>query len=445
MAWLVGGCSSGTQSITVELTVGQEMSALDRTPPVTRLDVTATNGAGVVVSASAAPGGTFDLGEYTTGDIISIQASGLDASAETVVRGRSLSGIALGGVASDVLPVFVQRTHEWARPAGGLDHTHVGGVAGSIGERYLLLTGGTAAAGTSGSVGSPSVAAFDLFGLQGATMTAFPRAARSLVALASTALVVDDAGATWIDFSSGASSDVVSPTGLASFAEVAGGATLADTEGSCFVVGATRVGPPTRAVLRVAADGATSALSLGAARAGAAAAWIADVGLVVSGGSATGAGVEILSIGATAFASTTFPPDATVGAAVAPASKGAFAVVGGSLDGKPAATRTFALDCGASCDGVPFEAASLPMATRRTTAFSLGGLRMLVVADDAATASTTRTFVVDLGARTQKEIALREPRAGATPVPAPNGTLALLGGAHPDGTPALSVEIFFPE
>jgi hypothetical protein len=30
-------------------------------------------------------------------------------------------------------------------------------------------------------------------------------------------------------------------------------------------------------------------------------------------------------------------------------------------------------------------------------------------------------------------------------VPAPNGTLALLGGVHADGTPALTIETFFPE
>jgi hypothetical protein len=43
------------------------------------------------------------------------------------------------------------------------------------------------------------------------------------------------------------------------------------------------------------------------------------------------------------------------------------------------------------------------------------------------------------------EMPLREPRRGATAVPAPNGTLALMGGVHLDGTPALSVEMFFPE
>jgi hypothetical protein len=30
-------------------------------------------------------------------------------------------------------------------------------------------------------------------------------------------------------------------------------------------------------------------------------------------------------------------------------------------------------------------------------------------------------------------------------VPAPNGTLAVLGGVHEDGTPALTIETFFPE
>ncbi len=439
------GCSSEDRTLTVEITVGHETDALRRTPAVTRVEVTATDGVGAVARASAAPGGTFDLGDRTSEDIVSIEATGFDGAGVAIVRGRSLSGIGLGGVASDVLPVFVQRKGEWARPSGAIDHAHVAGVAGAIGERYVLLTGGIQALPASASVGLRSVAAYDLLGLAGATMAPFPRAARSLVALASSVVVIDDQGATRVDLTAGSTEDLAVPTGLGAFAEVAGGVTLPGLDGSQYVVGATRAGAPTRAVLRVGADGTQTGLLLGTARAGAAASYLADVGLVVAGGSATGPGVEILSTGGTAFAATAFPADPTTGAAIGPASKGSFAVVGGTIGGKPAPTRTFALDCGATCAGAGVDAASIPFATARTAAFSLGGLRIVVVADEATVGGTTRAFLVDLGARTQVELPLREPRAGATAVPAPNGTLALLGGVHPDGTPALTVEVLFPE
>jgi hypothetical protein len=442
---IAAGCSSGDRTITIELAVGHETDALDRSPAVTRLDVTATDGVGAVTRASASPGGSFDLGSHSTSDILTIEATGWDAASVARVRGRSLSGVPIGDVASDVLPVFVQRTGEWARPPGALDHTHVRGVAGTVGERYLLVSGGASAASTSAPVAKRAVAAYDLLGLGGATMSALPRAPSSLVALSTGVVAIDDGGASLVDLDAGSTSSLVAPAGLASFADVAGGATVLGPSGTAYVVGGTRSGAATRAVLAVASDGSLSALALGTPRAGAAAAWIADVGLVVAGGSATGPGVEILSTGATKFASTAYGADATTGAAVATAAKGSFALVGGSVGGEAAPTRTFALDCGATCAGAEVKGASLPVATARTAAYALGGQRLVVVADEASAAGTTRAFVVDLGARTATELPLREPRAGATPAPAPNGTLVLLGGVHPDGTPALTVESFFPE
>ncbi len=39
---------------------------------------------------------------------------------------------------------------------------------------------------------------------------------------------------------------------------------------------------------------------------------------------------------------------------------------------------------------------------------------------------------------------LREERRGGRVFAAPNGTLALIGGEHPDGEPAVTVEMLFP-
>ncbi|KYG04401.1 hypothetical protein BE21_46935, partial [Sorangium cellulosum] len=79
------------------------------------------------------------------------------------------------------------------------------------------------------------------------------------------------------------------------------------------------------------------------------------------------------------------------------------------------------------------------------TRTSASGGRLLAVGAEAGEGGLTRSFVVDLAAAQVEELPLREPRRGATVVPAPNGTLALLGGVHAEGTPALTVEAFFPE
>lgn len=90
--------------------------------------------------------------------------------------------------------------------------------------------------------------------------------------------------------------------------------------------------------------------------------------------------------------------------------------------------------------------AALPAAVADVAAFALPGGRVLAVGSEAGADGLTRSFVVDLAAAGQvEELALREPRRGATVVPAPNGTLALLGGVHAEGTAALTVETFFPE
>ena len=80
------------------------------------------------VSASAPPGGSFDLGEVPIGDLLTFEASGVDAGETPRVGGRSL-GIVIGGVTSETLPIFAQRLGRWSRPPGQLTHSHAGGRA----------------------------------------------------------------------------------------------------------------------------------------------------------------------------------------------------------------------------------------------------------------------------------------------------------------------------
>ena len=58
-------------------------------------------------------------------ELLTFEATGVDATGSVVVRGRSLSGILLAGVSGGVIPIFVQRVNQWARPPGGLGRTRV--------------------------------------------------------------------------------------------------------------------------------------------------------------------------------------------------------------------------------------------------------------------------------------------------------------------------------
>lgn len=443
LAVAVGGCSEDPRTITVEVTPGHEVDAFHEAPPVARMEVTVTAAEGdLSLNASAPPGGSLDFGEIPADRLLAFEARGLDAGGAAVVRGRSLSGIYLAGLDADLLPVFAQRAGRWGRPPGELSASRAGAPAAVLAERYLVLTGGAAADG-----GDPAeLEAYDLLAWGGSASGPLPRVARSIVGRGSALLLVGDGGATWVDFSSGESADAAPPPGLASFAEVAGGRAVEAGDGRSFVVGATRAaGAPTAGVLVVEADGTLKGIQLAEARGGAAAAWVDGLGLVVAGGSATGPGVEVLGDGATAFTERPFSSDPVEGAAAVAVGLGEVVLVGGTLAGAPAPTRRLDPGCAVACAAIEIEGAALPAALTGVAAYALPGSRLIAVGDEIAAGGMTRSFVVDLGGATAAELPLREPRAGATPTPAPNGTLALLGGVHPDGTPAQTVEMLFPE
>ncbi|WP_437291478.1 hypothetical protein [Sorangium sp. So ce406] len=449
------GCASEPRTITVEVVPGHETGAFQEDPPVARVEVTAAAIEGdVTVSARAAPGGALDFGEIPEDRAYTFEVRGLDAAGATVARGRSASGIYLAALSGEVLPLFAQRTGRWARPPDGLAASRVGAPGAALAERYLILTGGAAVAGAAaGAVDPARLDAYDIALWGGsASSGALPRAARSLVVRGDLLLAIDDEGATWTDLVAGQSAEAALPMGLGSFAEVAGGRTIEAADGRSFVVGAARAGEPAEApgqpsdaVLVVGADLTLSVARLRHARAGAAAVWVEGVGLVVAGGSAEGAGVEVLGDGATAFLPRAFPPDAARGAGAAVTGPGEIALVGGVQGDAPAPTRRLAPGCAASCAAAEVAGAALPAAVVDVAAFALPGGRVLAVGSEAGDGRQTRSFVVDVAAAQVEELPLREPRRGATAVPAPNGTLALLGGVLPDGAPALTIETFFPE
>ncbi|MBI4702238.1 MAG: hypothetical protein HY744_14005 [Deltaproteobacteria bacterium] len=448
--WLLGtllaaGCSGDPRVITIEVTPGHEGDAFSREPALVRIDVTASSPEGdLSLAASSAPGGSFDLGEVPEDRMLHVEVGGFDATQALRLRGRSLD-VLMGGLLGDVLPVFAQRLDGWARPPGELRHSHVGGVAAVLGERYLLLTGGKGL-GTEGEVDERAAAYYDLLALGGAQGGTLPRAAASLPVTGggSVALLIDAEGATWLDFQSGAETGQEPPSGLAGFGELAGGQVVPGPDGASFVVGATRPDAPSDAVLAIDAQGGLSVARLAHARQGAAAAWVPDHGLAVAGGSSEAPGLEILPEGASITVEPPFPPDATRGAAAVALPAGKLALLGGSLDGAAPPARL--LDPGCTADCAPQIVGDPPadVALRDCRGFAAAGMKALIVCAELPPDGLCRTFAVDLAAAAVAELVLREPRRGATALAAPNGMLAIVGGEHPDGSPALTVEMLVP-
>ena len=434
---LVVACSSEAPTLQLDIVTGHETDAMTQEPAVARVEVEGTTPEGEVVSAEAEPGGELDFGEVDGELAYTFEVTGFDGPGNVVLRGRSIAGIVLTGVEGGTVPIFAQRLGQWARPPGELPHTHTRAQAVSVGERYLLTTGGDTSADAAKSV------EYDLFALAAASGTTFPFAAETLVSFVDRALAVAGDEARWLS-----ADGLQEPTpveGL-TWSELAGGAALYAPDGRLFLVGATRPTAETDAVLEISADEETvSVRRLAFPRAGAAAAWLQDVGLVVIGGRATDQGVEVLAEEGTTFAVRDFPTDPTTGAAAVPNNLGTLTLVGGALGDAAAPTRLLDPRCTSDCTVDDVADATPGPALTRTSAFVLeaGRPELIVIGDDPDGA--TRTFIVDYLGLTAAELPLREPRRGATPVAAPNGTLALMGGTHPDGTPALTIEMFFPE
>jgi hypothetical protein len=442
------GCSSEPRVLNIEIVTGHESDAMTQEPAVANVVVQGQSPEGEVIQAEAAPGGALDFGEVDGDLLYNFEVTGFDGAGNAVMRGTSL-GIVLNSVGGDTFQIFAQRLGAWARPPGQLARTHTRAPAVSVGERYLLMTGGDS------SEDALAIEQYDLAAWAGIDVEeTLPFAARTLIlqgASDDTDLVValgSDEANEVASFQLGKppNSNIELPEGLTSFGELAGGTVVVSDDGRIFVVGATRLSSPTDAVLEITAEGDLVVYRLVHERAGAAAEWLDNLGLVVIGGTADGPGVEVLGEKATTFVVHGFPPDATIGAdVVKPQELPNFVLVGGTVAGAPAKTRVVDPRCTSDCSAEDRDLATPSTPLTRVSAYPLGQGRLVAVGDELDPSGLTRTFMVDYGQETVTELPLREPRRWATPIPTPNGKLAVMGGVHPDGTPALTVEMLVPE
>jgi len=332
---------------TVGITVGPELDAFSRSPAPTTLIVENIGLDGTVteLSRTALPADLISLGDKSRTDVGAFRLTAIDATGKALLKGESLF-VQFGALEDAALQIFMQRTGELARLPNApvaLDAPRVGLTV----ARYVLAASGT------GSF------LYDLLLLKPApALGALPRAAKSLGAFGTAAVIIDEAGASTLDLSTGQSSDLAAPTG-GTFAEIAGGASTEATDGSVAIVGGTRAGGGASArVFKIAADGGVSFAALATPREGACAAWVDGRGLFVYGGAGADAAAEILATGASVATKLPFPADPVKGCAATPLDGSHVLVVGGVGSptdvGGAAQARVIDLACTASCVPVPW-------------------------------------------------------------------------------------------
>jgi len=422
----------------VVLTEGQESDTWSRDPAALTVEVEKISESGDRrhIASLAAPAKGFSLGLGAVGEY---DVTGYDVNQVARVRGHSVLVDPLG-LAGTKLPLFVGRVGAFSRPPSNLlTEPGEAPLLALLAGRFVFMAGGSDGSGV-------QTDGYDLgFWAPVADSPVIlcrhePCAFRTLAVVRNwLALAIGADWAIWHDVQSGLSGNVGLPAGMKSFAEVAGGRAIQAPDGTQYVVGATRAAPPTAAVLRVDPEGVLTRLSLTSERAGAAAAWAPGYGLVVVGGSPSGAGAELLAQEASAFTPLGYAPDPTTGAALSVLTGTTLLRAGGRQpDGSAADSVQLDLGCGTSCTPLPHPAR---IELDAALGFSFENATVLVIGV-APTGETAAALVSDDRVET---LALREPRRGATALALPTGQVAVVGGTLlQGGAPARSLELFTP-
>jgi hypothetical protein len=417
------------------ITLGQESDAWAGSE-VALVETEDDSGKRSEILRTSAPISRFELGK---GGVTTFVVSGLDAGDVARVRGRSLP-VNPAGFAGIELPLFVSRASELARPPGNLQNPQTDSPPLElVMGRYLFAFGGTDA--DRARVDAYDFGSWQPFGYQSMSCPTPPCRVESFA-------VVDGSlglalGGDWglevdfLDLANPIATDAPLPEGLGSYGDVVGGATIHAEDGSAYLIGGTRSGTPTAAVVRIHPDGKLEYSQLAAPRAGAAATWVTGRGLVVvGGGDDVAAGAELLAKDASSFVPLPFPADQTTGATIVSIDGSSVVRLGGrNAAGMPAESVALNLGCGTACAPEPAGAA-LDLVSAR--GFLLPSDRVLVV----GTSSNGETLAFSWSEAEAISVALREPRKGASATAVPTGHVAIVGGAHLDGSPALSVELF---
>ncbi len=463
-------CSS-TDNGTLQIVTGEETDVFTEAPAPDTLTVYAIDSSDNWTQIGTGPMSTsdIDLGTQDESNAATIAVLGTDSSPTNpdVVAGFTLA-LQYGALSGGALPIFAQRTNEWARlPNPPTDARQSPALAILSGE-FLFIGGGSgsAAAGEAtqlydfaplSSVSSPP------------TLQVSPA---SMPVIGTVALVLGaDGSAEYFDFSDGNTANVPVPSTQYTFADVAGGEVLYDYDGTSgtldavFVVGATRTqGAPTQAVLEIDATDTSNSnypsgnlkwLSLTTPRLGAAAAYIGSTGLVVIGGNSggsggdagTAAGVEEFgtdNTSATFTALPQFPSDPSIGAGATDWLDPQHVLVAGGITptGQDAGVRIFDLTCMAGSADCIKAWTTLPIALTAASTYVLGCTgctNPALVVGNELVSGLTHTFLINSGSATEVKTKVAHTNASSIQSPLGFGSVLLFGGA--DGG---EIEQFMP-
>jgi len=426
-------CNS-TDSATIQIVTGEETDTFTQNPVPTQIQISAVDGSGNVTVLKTAPYPTdsIDLGTQDETAVGALEVAGLDANGNVLIFGSSVE-VEYGALSGTTLPIFVQRVGQNARLPGALGDSRQAPVIGVLTSRFLVVAGGL------DSTVSESTDVYDFaqFAVLGSPPS-LPRAPASMPIVGTAALLIDASGGTYYDFSENAGQDTTPPDTTFGFGDVAGGQSVYDpTDGLVFVVGGTRTtGTPTTAVLEIDTNDTSNAsyptgnlhwMQLSAPRLGASATWVQGRGLVVAGGSATAAGVEILVTGQTPAtgAPLAYPADPSSGSGMTWLAGSSVLIAGGVLpSGADAGVRAIDLGCAQSC--TPTVWSALPVPLTLASAFTISEAKAFMVGSEVAS-GLTHTF--SLTTTTATEVPTKVPHTNAAAVLSPVGSVVLFGGA----------------
>jgi hypothetical protein len=403
----LGACSATAES-SIQLVTGEEIDVFSRAPQVVDLIVekVSLEGSRTELSRVKLPSTSLDLGSMVQRDVGALSITGLDAAGAPVLRGDSLF-VQWGALEHTSLEVFVQRTQEFARlPRGpsviSRERTAI------LASRYVLTTTNNQAS------------LYDLLRLTTLAPRTLPRVPKSLVTRGTSMLLLDETSASLVDLETGAVSSFDAPSGGA-FAEAAGGSTFSSSDGTQFIVGATRTnGGPSARILIVDPSGRTSFASLNTPREGACAAYVEGRGLVVFGGSSGPEPIEVLAPGATTAAVLAQTATAPRGCS-ATALDGAHVALAGGI-GAEFPVTVVDLACTGTCPPTPWRGA-IPLV--RSESLALLPDAIFLVGEDLS--GVTRAFRAS--SAELREIPLRTPRRGGKLLRSPTGAMLVVGGA----------------
>jgi hypothetical protein len=226
------------------------------------------------------------------------------------------------------------------------------------------------------------------------------------------------------------------PDELESWGNVAGGRVLPGENETALLVGPTRLEDATDCLVEFEDAAQTTVYRLNTPRAGASVLSEPDWGVVVAGGSAQGAGVEVLRPRRDKFVSLDYPSDPVVGAALAVQDEHRLLRMGGlTSTGEPAPTVRIDLECDKNCE---LEARpELVVAARRAQGYYDADTGVTIVVGEDADGLTV-AYRFDGQSLSTIDFPKAYQRKHATALELPNQQLLLLGGLDPDTSDAVA-------